>query len=212
MSKTLSALKAAFAGGPMINVLRLASDVADAETITIGSRVYEIDTASTATITAGNIRVNCNAGVTPTIASAAIVAAINGNADSEVLAVAISVNEILIWTKPGKAQPLACTETLAGTNNAWAAAAMFAATSTAANGGLEMGARVPTATEVAVGNMHFQFNFAPACAIAVVRVTSSGVLKAHDGALTISGNRVTLNNAGSTDWAATDTVTVLASA
>lgn len=212
MAKTLSKLKAAYKAGPMINVLRLASNVADAETFTIGSRVYEIDTAAQSTITAGNIRVNCNAGVTPTLASAAIVLAINNNADSEVVAAAISVNEILIWSKDGKGSPLACTETLAGANNGWAAAAMFASGSTTNNPGMAMAARVPTAVEVAVGNIHFRFPFAPVSAMAAVRVTATGVLKAHDGALTISGNRVTLDNAGTTDWAATDTVTVIASA
>src|SRR6476469_2980660 len=82
-----------------VNVLRLAANVADAETITIGSEVYEIDTAADpGAITAGRIRVNCFAGVTPTIASAAIVAAINANTLLGLTAVAISVNEILVYT------------------------------------------------------------------------------------------------------------------
>src|SRR4051812_50124512 len=63
-----------------MNVLRLASNVADGETITIGTEVYEIDTAAApGAVTAGNIRVDCNAGVSPAVASAAIVAAINAN-------------------------------------------------------------------------------------------------------------------------------------
>ena len=63
-----------------MNVLRLASNVADAETITLGTEVYEIDTAAApGAITAGNIRVDCNAGVTPAIAAPSIVAAINAN-------------------------------------------------------------------------------------------------------------------------------------
>src|ERR1043165_4822546 len=88
-----------------MNVLRLAANVADAETITIGSEVYEIDTAAApGAITAGNIRVDCNAGVTPTIASAAIVAAINANTRLGLTAVAISVNEILVFNnKIGRA-------------------------------------------------------------------------------------------------------------
>lgn len=200
------------AAQPFINQLRLAANVADAETLTIGGQVYEIDTAAESTITAGRVRVNCNAGVTPTIASAAIVTAINNNANSDVVAVAISVNEILIWTKPGRNVPLACTETLAGANNAWSAATMYASASNVDNRAVCLGARVPTATEVAIGNMHFRYNFAPLSAIVAVRVTSTGVVKAWDGAVVISGNRITLDNAGSVDWAATDTVTVLASA
>src|SRR5213592_1491948 len=99
-----------------MNVLRLASNVADGETITIGSEVYEIDTAAApGAITAGNVRVDCNAGVSPTIASAAIVASINANTKLGLTAVAISVNEILVYTNNENA-PLgvACAETLAG--------------------------------------------------------------------------------------------------
>lgn len=209
--KVLSSLKTAEARQPYINVLRLAANVADAETVTIGDQVYEFDTAASPTITAGRIQVDVNAAQTPTAASAALVLAINNNANSIVSAVAISVNEILIWTKPGQERAIACTETLAGANNAWAAAAMFAASTNTDYRGSAMGSRVPTATEVAVGNMHFRYSFAVASAIAAVRVTSTGVAKAWDGALSISGNRVTLDNAGSTDWAATDTVTVFAS-
>jgi hypothetical protein len=78
-----------------MNVLRLASNVADAETITIGTEVYEIDTAvAPGVITAGNIRVDCNAGVTPAVAAPAIVAAINANTKLGLTALAISVNEI----------------------------------------------------------------------------------------------------------------------
>lgn len=211
MSKTLSSLKAANKRQPFINVLRLASNVADAELVTIDGQNYEMDSAAESTITAGNIRVDVNSALTPTVASAALVLAINNNAKSPVSAVAISVNEILIWTKPGQERAIACTETLAGSNNAWSAAAMYAATTSSENRGMAMGARVPTATEVAVGNLHLRFSFAVASAIAVVRVTSTGAVKAWDGALTISGNRVTLDNAGSVDWAATDTVTVFAS-
>lgn len=208
--KSLLNLKTAAARQPFINVLRLASNVADAETVTIGSQVYEFDTAASPTITAGNVRVDVNAAQTPTAASAALVLAINNNTQSSVVAVAISVNEILIWSKDGKGAALTCTETLAGANNAWSAAAMYPSTTNTDFRGMAMGARVPTATEVAIGNMHFRFSFAVAAALVAVRVTSTGAVKAWDGAMAISGNLVTLDNAGTTDWAATDTVTVLA--
>src|SRR5437867_7796982 len=125
--KTISNVKAASRGRRAINVLRLASNVADAETITIGSEVYEIDTAAApGAVTAGNIRVDCNAGVTPTIASASIVAAINANTRLGLTAVAISVNEVLVFTNNDNAPiALPCAETLAGANNAWAVAAFY---------------------------------------------------------------------------------------
>src|SRR2546422_9231541 len=135
--KTLSSVKAASRGRRAINVLRLASNVADAETITIGSELYEIDTAAApGAITAGNIRVDCNAGVTPTTASAAIVAAINANTKLGLTAVAISVNEVLVYTNAEtSALALPCSETLAGANNAWNATGFYGGEGSGAAGG-----------------------------------------------------------------------------
>jgi len=210
MARTLKDIKDALRGRRAINVLRLASNVADGETITIGSEVYEIDTAADpGAITAGRIRVNCNAGVTPTIASAAIVAAINANTALGLTAVAISVNEILVFTnRDESALALPCAETLAGANNQWAAAAFYGGQA-AKPQGLSLAQRNPNATEVAIGNMHFMFPFPVGAAMVQVR-SSTGAAKAWDGVLTINGSRVTLDNVGVTDWAATDTVAVLA--
>jgi hypothetical protein len=210
MSRTISNIKDAFRGRRAINVLRLAANVADGETITIGSEVYEIDTAADpGAITTGRIRVNCSAGVTPTIASAAIVAAINANTALGLTAVAISVNEILVYTNNDNAGlGIACSETLAGANNAWAAANFFGGQASKPQG-VSLGQRSPNATEVAIGNMHFVFPFTVGAAMVQVR-SSTGASKAWDGVLTISGSRVTLDNSGATDWAATDTVVVLA--
>ena len=44
--KSLSYSKAANAGRRFSNVLRIASNVADAETVTIGNEVYEMDTTA----------------------------------------------------------------------------------------------------------------------------------------------------------------------
>ena len=194
-----------------MNVLRLASNVADAETITLGSEVYEIDTAAApGAITAGNIRVDCNAGVTPAIASAAIVAAINANTRNGLTAVAISANEILVFANSDSSPiTLPCAETLAGANNAWAAANFYGGEASGVRG-LRAAQRSPNAQEVAIGNMHFMFPFAVNAALIQIR-TSTGASKAWDGVTTISGARVSLDNAGATDWAATDVVAVFAS-
>ena len=195
-----------------MNVLRLASNVADAETITIGTEVYEIDTAAApGVITAGNIRVDCNAGVTPAIAAPAIVAAINANTKLGLTALAISVNEILVYANNDKAPiGVACSKTLAGANNAWATAACYGGEASGVLG-LRAAQRSPNAQEVAIGNMHFVFPFTVGAVLVQVR-TSTGAAKAWDGLLTTSGGRVTADNSGATDWAATDTVSVLASA
>jgi len=208
--RTIKDIKDALRGRRAVNVLRLAANVADAETITLGSEVYEIDTAADpGAITAGRFRVNCSGGVTPTIAAPAIVAAINANTLLGLTAVAISVNEILVYTNSdNSALAIACSETLAGANNQWASAT-FTGGQIAKPQGLSLVQRVPNATEVAIGNLHCVFPFAVGAAMAQVR-SSTGASKAWDGVLTITGARVTLDNSGATDWAATDTVVVLA--
>ncbi len=270
-------------GRRAINVLRLASNVAGAETLTIGTDVFEINIVNTDTnvnvsggelatgtpaisamtiaahalaagdlirveneimkvvgvisadkvtvrrghsgttiathadatdifkagtpATAGRIEVGLVTTLTPTAASAALLAVLNSSEPtSPIGAVSISANELLIIADLVGDVTLACTETLAGSNNAWAASAMFGGRA-AAQRRISIQRRVPTAVEVALGNLHFYFPFTPTVARANVVVTATpGVAKAWDGAVTITGNRVTLDNAGTTDWAATDTV------
>lgn len=71
---------------------------------------------------------------------------------------------------------------------------------------------VATAADVTAGTIAFYFgDFAPVVEDAVVQVkTAAGALKAWDGAFTVSGGTVTVDNTGVTDWAATDIVSVLA--
>lgn len=123
----------------------------------------------------------------------------------------VGANEILVTKRTAGNYVGAATETLAGSNNAWASATFYGGANTPAlDRTVSVQSRVPNATEVAVGNAHFAFPFTPTVANAVVRVTSTGVVKAWDGGVTITGSRVTLDNTGSTDWAATDTVIVTA--
>lgn len=200
-------------GRAAINTLRVASDVADGETVTIGSVVFEVDTAAApGAITAGRVRVDCNAAVTPTAFTAALEAAINA-ANLVALkyrATKISASEVLIYNTVHGADTTACTETLAGTNNAWAAAAAYGgrADSTVLRGVMVV-SRAANATEVALGTIHFVLPYTPT-AIAVQVRTSAGVFKVHDGGANATGNRVTVDNTGSTDFAATDVITVIA--
>lgn len=124
-------------------------------------------------------------------------------------ATAIGTNELLVFSNRGGNTTLPCTETLAGSNNAWHSATMYGAHPQKQIKQMHV-ARVPIAGEVTLGNMHFHFPFAVGFVLPQIRVTSTGVSKAWDGATIISGNRVTLDNTGSTDWAATDTVYVIA--
>jgi len=123
-----------------------------------------------------------------------------------------SDNEVLIreFSATPAELALACTETLAGANNVWAAAAMYGGVASGQRG-IAVSQRVPNATEVALGNLTFEFPFTVRYAFVEVRVTSTpGVAKAWDGAITKTAGQVELDNGGSTDWAATDTVTVIA--
>lgn len=200
-------------GRPAINTLRVATDVADTETITIGTTVFEVDTAaSPGAITAGRVRVDCSAAVTPTAFTTAFEAAVNA-ANLVALkfrATRISASEVLIVNTRNGVDATACTETLAGANNVWAAAAAFGgrADSTVLRGVMIV-SRAATATEVALGTMHFVLPYTPT-AIAVQVRTAAGVAVAHNGGANATGNRVTVDNTGATDFAATDVVTVIA--
>ena len=191
------------------NVLRLGANVADGETITIGRDVFEMDT--NAAVTAGNIAVNVNGNLTPTLAGPLIVAAINNSNTQKVVAVQIAVGVIGVYAN----EPLQglsaipCAETLAGANNAWDAAAMYGGNAGVAPQTLLV-QRAAIAAEVTEGNAYFFLPFTVLAAIAFVR-TAAGVNKAWDGAVSFTGNRVKLDNTGATDWAAGDVLFCLAS-
>jgi hypothetical protein len=150
-------------------------------------------------------------GVDPTAddVSDAMVATINAETTEDIVAREIGDNEFMIMGRKSRPMVLTCTETLTGSNNAWAASAMYGGSLTK-NRRMAVASRVPTAVEVALGNMHFELDFTPATVLARVRVTTTpGVDVAWDGAVTISGGHVVLDNAGSTDWSASHTLEVI---
>ena len=172
-----------------------------------GTDIFKAGTAAAA----GRLEVGLVTTLTPAAASVALVAVINSDRTQPVTATKISDNEVLLVADSVGEVGLACTETLAGANNAWAAAAMFGGKS-AGQRRVSIQRRVPTAVEVALGTMHFLFPFASTAATVranVIVTATPGVAKAWDGAITVTGNRVTLDNTGSTDWAATDTVELI---
>lgn len=122
-----------------------------------------------------------------------------------------TANDVLIYTKLAGDNTAACTETLAGSNNAWASATAY--------GGsqapdilrtVSVQQRSPNATEDTLEIMHFVFPFTVGACNVTVR-TSAGVYEAFDGAVTFSGQIVTVASSGSVDADATDIVTVTAS-
>lgn len=172
--------------------------------IVIGEAMTNGAWAGGATTLAGGV--DATAGEFTTALKAAIDAG-----DYGVQAVRVSANEVLVSSTRQSMAHAATTETLAGSNNAWAAATLVGA----GPGGEEtlpivmLVKRAATAVEVALGAMHFMFAFAPSLATVVV-TTAAGVPKAFDGVATITGNRVTVDISGSSDWASTDLVYVQA--
>jgi len=69
---------------------------------------------------------------------------------------------------------------------------------------------VVIAGDVTAGTIDFHFGDSVTQMIgAIVQVeTSAGVVKAWDGAKAISGPKLTIDNTGATDWAATDVISV----
>lgn len=190
-----------------MNVLRLAANVADTETVTINGVVFEFDTNSA--VTSGRTAVDVTAAQTPAAASTALVAAINASSCG-FRAKKISDNEVLIWKLNGGSTAAAVAETLAGANNAWAAATCFGGADTPAEIPTPIIVkRTPTATEVALQTMHFPLRFNPTIVQGFVQ-TSAGVTRAWDGAITVADNIVTMASSGTTDVSSNDVVVLLA--
>jgi hypothetical protein len=171
---------------------------ADAEDIFIGDGV-----------TAGAIAVGLVATLTPAAFTDALAPDIAEHATEAVSAAKIGDNEVLITADEVGVVELACAENLAGANNAWANATMY--------GGAEPGpiklsiqTRVPKAEEIALGNMHFPFDFEPVVLAVLVYVTATpGIAKAWDGSVGVDGNLVTLFDGGAENLEATDTVVLI---
>jgi hypothetical protein len=163
---------------------------------------------------AGNVAVGLNATFTPTAFIAALVPTINDQdvCGENVFAVAMAAaGPVLLQsasrdknhgtiTLVADASALATTETLA--NGAFDAATLGGGTVAGAN---LVVSRVVIAAEVTAGAAYFSFPFVPT--VVDCRVfTSVFALKAHDGAKTVSGNTVIVDNTGATDFAAGDTI------
>lgn len=73
---------------------------------------------------------------------------------------------------------------------------------------LQAKSHVVTAADVTATTIDFDFHYTLPVHCLVQVQTTAGVIKAWDGAVTVSGNRVTVDNTGATDWAATDVVIV----
>lgn len=179
---------------------------------TIATHANALDIFKGDGVTAGRIAVGLVTTLTPAAFMDALVDVINTEGTELVTAVEISDNEMLLEADSVGVKTTALAETLAGANNAWDTAAMRGGAAAALKRVATV-TRVPNATEVALGKLHIPLDFAPTVVHVLVVVTATGVPTAWNGGVVITGGnnpRVTLDNTGLTDWAATDTIHVLA--
>lgn len=209
-SANAEASAAAFVGNDcVLTALEGGTDgdaVATTETFTAGTNVFDAATLGTTT-----------AGVDPTAgeSSDAFIAAVNASGTEAIRAIDISANEVLLVATSIGAVTTAISETMATADNTVDTAALRAGQAVS-TGRLFRDSRVPNATEVALGNMHFVLPFDPTVVIVQVQVTATGAAKAWDGdkIITVAAGSdpafITVNNDGATDFAATDTVQIIA--
>ncbi|MDI7166626.1 hypothetical protein [Leptospira santarosai] len=188
-----------------INILRLASNVSDGETISIGGLIFQFDRALLG-VPSGNVGISTHSDDTPANVSTAIVSAINVQKHSEVFALRMSNNEILTINKEFESEPT-FGSTMAGASNQWASPSSISGQKpgTVQSGFVK---RIPTAVEVAIGKIRVAFDFTPVFEdIRVVQTVKPGVQIAWDGTVSISGNILTLDNdSGSTPFLQTHTI------
>lgn len=200
-----------FPGLPAFGYINVANDVADTQTVTIGSVVFEFDRAANG-VTAGRVAVTGHADDTPANATNALITAINARTDLNLTAVDVSANLILLVYDTVGTNATALAEAMAGANNVVSAATLLNGAA-ATNKRIVAVARVPTANEVTAGAILLPLTFVPTNVLVQVRTTASGAFVAWDGKWTITGGAnpyVLVDNAGSVDWAATDTVHITA--
>lgn len=165
-----------------------------------------------------NIPVGLVTTLTPTVFLSALVAEINAGAGSAgqsrlVTATKNSTVGMFIKSNAIGAAALATTETMGGTNNAWIQGTSMVA-------GLAPGLKqvfytsyVPTAADVTLDYLYVPLPFTPTFYEVGVRVTSSGIPKAWVGGVLYEAGppkRLKISNEGAVDWAATDTLWIMA--
>lgn len=195
-------------GAKAVGLIRVAADVADTETVTIGSDVYEFDRAANG-VTAGRIAVVGHADDTPANATNALISTINARGSEPITAIDHDANTIILVADAVGVVTDALAEALAGANNTIDPAMAGGA----AAGSLRavITKRVPTTVEVALGLLVVACPFTPRLVQIQVQTTSTGALVAWDGGWTLdtTDNLVKINNGGSVDWATTSTLNIV---
>lgn len=180
--------------------------VVDGETVTIGAEVYEFD-AVPVSVGAGNISVDVSGGLDAVNALAQLTLAVNANGKS-----GVSLIDLLDGSR-ALIRSLKTTDSDLATLVPLAETGVLSAIDAAVNNGKKAVpprafSRSPTALEVIEGLMFWAFD--RASTEVVVTVTDvTGLQKAWNGLKVLGANDIlTLDNSGTVDWDADDTVTV----
>lgn len=202
MKKNLSsfAALAALAFTANHNILALPTNAANTETVVIGANTWTFKTVA-------SLPYDVAVGVDAATSITNLVTAVNSTTSSTNISARAVAGGVLFIDQTGRG-PLACSETLAGANNAWLAANTFGASSDTALDTPLMFSRVAVAAEDTGKLVAFALPFTPTDVIVQVR-SSAGVIKAWDGKLTFGAGFVLLNSDGAADIATNDVVTIL---
>lgn len=188
------------------NLLRTNSTIAADETVTIGADVWTFKSSP-------SLAFEVQSGAAGTSVPA-LLAAINSEGTENVTAVRVSDNITLLMIDAIGDNQLACSETMGGATNQFVAAAFANGSAPTIDGDLQKVAAakiIPLADEVTVGGtVLVAFNFVPVAVTVQVRTTSTGATVAWDGKTLIDGRLIIIDNTGSTDFAATDEIHVVA--
>jgi hypothetical protein len=121
--------------------------VADGQIVTIGTRVYEFDTAvAPGAITAGRVRVDVSGGVTAPQAVTALVAAITGDASAVVTALDGAGDTVAVTATAWGTAPNAYATTTTCANASWAKVTLEGGTVGGTNVGVYSPAPIETAS------------------------------------------------------------------
>lgn len=161
---------------------------------------------------AGVVPVGLVSTLTPTAYIPALVQEINALALGWT-ATANSTLGVFLKSDVIGASSIATTETMAGANNAWIQGTTTVAGKAPGIKQVFFTSYVPSAADVALDYLYIPLPFTPSYFNVDVRVTSSGIPKAWVGGVTYEAGppkRLKITNEGAVDWAATDTLWIMA--
>ena len=159
----------------------------------------------------GDIAVGVVTTLTPTVFTAALVDDINNRGRGNYLATLINANTVHVCTanKPGGdpvpfgGTAIAVAEDMGGAGNAWDEATLVRGRSSSIPVLITV---VPQSEEVTAGRIDIMLPWEPTVLGCFIQVTATRDVAAYNGTITVTGNRITLDNSSTSDFAITNTI------